>query len=84
MAASASARMNDVAVAALLVLVETLVSTMFACRSPRRQMCAQRQHTDRHGWGFVDAHLGRSVIGVVTGPGEGFVCFTNHNQGNPN
>jgi hypothetical protein len=34
--------MNDVAVAALLVLVETLVSTMFACRSPRRQMCAQR------------------------------------------
>jgi hypothetical protein len=41
--------MNDVAVAALLALVETLVSTMFACRSPRRQMCAQRQHTDRHG-----------------------------------
>jgi hypothetical protein len=36
-------------VAALLVLVETLVSTMFACRSPRRQICAQRQHTDRHG-----------------------------------
>jgi hypothetical protein len=37
--------MNEVAVAALLVLVETLVSTMFACRSPRRQMSAQRGST---------------------------------------
>ena len=33
--------------------------------------------------GIVDAHLGRSVIGVVTGPGERFDCFNkNHNQGN--